>query len=94
MMTVTLLVILASAFFTDVIGQHLCKNSPEYSADILPGIHPIFGGFIAGLIVPHDGGFAIALVEKLEDLVTIVFLPLVRPFRLNHSRVAQLLFVR
>ncbi|KAF8507595.1 Sodium/hydrogen exchanger family-domain-containing protein [Gautieria morchelliformis] len=59
MMTVTLLVILTSAFFTDVIG-----------------IHPIFGGFLAGIIVPHEGGFAIALVEKLEDLVTIVFLPL------------------
>ncbi|KAF8511629.1 Sodium/hydrogen exchanger family-domain-containing protein [Hysterangium stoloniferum] len=59
MMTVTLLVILGSAFFTDVIG-----------------IHAIFGGFIAGLIIPHEGGFAIALVEKLEDLVCIVFLPL------------------
>ncbi|KAF8592107.1 potassium:hydrogen antiporter [Ramaria rubella] len=40
------------------------------------GIHPIFGGFIAGLIVPHESGFAIALVEKLEDLVCIVFLPI------------------
>ncbi|KAF8524651.1 Sodium/hydrogen exchanger family-domain-containing protein [Hysterangium stoloniferum] len=59
MMTVTLITILGSAFFTDAIG-----------------IHPIFGGFIAGLIVPHEGGFAIALVEKLEDLVCIVFLPL------------------
>ncbi|KIJ57015.1 hypothetical protein M422DRAFT_198385 [Sphaerobolus stellatus SS14] len=59
MMTTVLLLILVSAFFTDVIG-----------------IHPIFGGFIAGLIIPHEGGFAIALVEKLEDLVCIVFLPL------------------
>lgn len=59
MMTITLILILISAFFTDVIG-----------------IHPIFGGFIAGLVIPHEGGFAIALVEKLEDLVCIVFLPL------------------
>jgi hypothetical protein len=27
--------------------------------------------------MPHDNGYAIALVEKLEDLVTIIFLPLV-----------------
>ncbi|KAI5120691.1 hypothetical protein M0805_006979 [Coniferiporia weirii] len=59
MMTVTLLLVLVSAFFTDIIG-----------------IHAIFGGFVAGLIIPHEGGFAIALVEKLEDLITLIFLPL------------------
>ena len=32
---------------------------------------------MAGLIIPHEGGFAIALVEKLEDFVSLVFLPLV-----------------
>ena len=36
------------------------------------------GGFVAGLIIPHEGGFAIALVEKLEDLITLIFLPIVR----------------
>ncbi|WWD21177.1 hypothetical protein CI109_105661 [Kwoniella shandongensis] len=40
------------------------------------GVHPIFGGFIAGLIIPHEGGFAIALVEKIDDLVTMLFLPI------------------
>ena len=35
------------------------------------------GGFLAGLVVPRDGGLAIALTEKLEDMVTIIFLPLV-----------------
>lgn len=35
------------------------------------------GGFLAGLIIPKDNGFAIALVEKFEDLVSILFLPLV-----------------
>ncbi|KAF9515215.1 hypothetical protein BS47DRAFT_1376288 [Hydnum rufescens UP504] len=59
MMTLTLLTVFASAFFTDVIG-----------------IHPIFGGFLAGLCMPHEGGFAIALVEKIEDLVTILLLPI------------------
>jgi Kef-type K+ transport system membrane component KefB len=35
------------------------------------------GGFLAGLIIPHDNGFAISMVEKFEDLTTILFLPLV-----------------
>lgn len=35
------------------------------------------GAFISGMIVPREGGLAIALTEKLEDMVTIVFLPLV-----------------
>ncbi|KAI9680139.1 MAG: K(+)/H(+) antiporter [Trizodia sp. TS-e1964] len=55
----TLLLVLASAFFTGIIG-----------------VHPIFGGFLIGLICPHDGGFAIKLTEKLEDLVCVLFLPL------------------
>ncbi|KAF9522733.1 Sodium/hydrogen exchanger family-domain-containing protein [Crepidotus variabilis] len=57
MMTVTLLIVLISAFFTDIIG-----------------VHAIFGGFLAGLIVPHDNEFAISIVEKIEDLVSILFL--------------------
>ncbi|OIW24363.1 putative K(+)/H(+) antiporter protein [Coniochaeta ligniaria NRRL 30616] len=40
------------------------------------GIHPIFGAFLVGLICPHDGGFAIKLTEKIEDLITVIFLPL------------------
>ncbi|RJE17802.1 K homeostasis protein Kha1 [Aspergillus sclerotialis] len=57
--TVTLLLALASAFFTQVIG-----------------VHAIFGGFLIGLICPHEGGFAIKLTEKVEDLVAALFLPL------------------
>lgn len=41
------------------------------------GVHAIFGGFLAGLIIPKDGGYSIKIVEKLEDLVGICFLPLV-----------------
>ncbi|KZP00154.1 cation/H+ exchanger [Calocera viscosa TUFC12733] len=59
MMTLTLLLVFASAFFTDVIG-----------------VHAIFGGFLAGLTMPHDGGFNIALLEKFEDLVSLLLLPL------------------
>ncbi|KAI0059628.1 hypothetical protein BV25DRAFT_1060362 [Artomyces pyxidatus] len=58
-MTVTILVLFGSAFFTDVIG-----------------VHAIFGAFLAGLVVPREGGLAIALTEKLEDMVSVIFLPL------------------
>lgn len=40
------------------------------------GVHPIFGAFLIGLICPHDGGFAIKMTEKIEDLISVVFLPL------------------
>ena len=40
------------------------------------GVHPIFGAFLMGLICPHQGGFAIKLTEKIEDLVAVFFLPL------------------
>lgn len=40
------------------------------------GVDVIFGAFLVGLITPHDRGFAIAMTEKIEDLVSILFLPL------------------
>lgn len=40
------------------------------------GVHQIFGAFLIGIICPHDGGFSIKLVEKIEDLVAVFFLPL------------------
>lgn len=59
MVGLTMLMVLASAFFTNIIG-----------------VHAIFGGFLIGLICPHEGGFAVKLTEKIEDLVTVLFLPL------------------
>lgn len=59
MITVTLLLVLLSAWVTDILG-----------------VHAIFGAFLVGLMVPHEGGFAVAMTEKIEDLVTVVFLPL------------------
>ncbi|EPS44644.1 hypothetical protein H072_1381 [Dactylellina haptotyla CBS 200.50] len=58
-LTITLLMCLCSAWFTDVIG-----------------IHAIFGAFVVGLICPHEGGFAVAVAEKVEDLISVLFLPL------------------
>jgi Kef-type K+ transport system membrane component KefB len=41
------------------------------------GVHAIFGAFLTGLVVPREGGLAIKMTEKLEDMVSIIFLPLV-----------------
>ncbi|KAI7989683.1 Cation/H(+) antiporter 18 [Camellia lanceoleosa] len=40
------------------------------------GIHALFGAFVIGVLVPKDGPFVGALVEKVEDLVSGLFLPL------------------
>ncbi|KAF6809580.1 k+ homeostasis protein kha1 [Colletotrichum musicola] len=55
----TILMVLASAFFTSIIG-----------------VHSIFGAFMIGLMCPHEGGFAIKLTEKIEDLISTLFVPL------------------
>lgn len=60
LMTVTLMIVLLSAFVTNIIG-----------------VHAIFGGFIAGVIVPHEHDLSIKITEKIEDMVNILFLPLV-----------------
>ncbi|CAI9094226.1 OLC1v1029926C1 [Oldenlandia corymbosa var. corymbosa] len=40
------------------------------------GIHAMFGAFVFGVLVPKEGAFAVALVQKVEDLVSGLFLPL------------------
>lgn len=55
---ITVMLVLASAFFTQIIG-----------------VHAIFGAFLIGLICPH-GIFAIKLQEKIEDLISVLLLPL------------------
>ncbi|KAF7791476.1 hypothetical protein EIP86_002492 [Pleurotus ostreatoroseus] len=46
-----------------------------FMTDVI-GVHAIFGAFLAGIIVPREGNLTIALTEKLEDMVSIIFLPL------------------
>lgn len=80
MMTVTLLVVLVSAFFTDIIGIHAIFGMFSRFGmwqQYVRSKNIFTGGFLAGLIVPHENGFAISLVEKLEDLVSIIFIPVV-----------------
>ncbi|XP_010676379.2 cation/H(+) antiporter 18 [Beta vulgaris subsp. vulgaris] len=40
------------------------------------GIHALFGAFVLGILAPKDGPLAGALVEKVEDLVSGLLLPL------------------
>ena len=42
----------------------------------LIGVHALFGAFLFGAVLPKGGGFARGLIDKMEDLVLIVFLPL------------------
>lgn len=42
----------------------------------LIGIHALFGAFALGAIMPRERGLPAILVEKIEDFVTIVLLPL------------------
>ena len=49
----------------------------------------VVGAFLVGIIVPREGGLAITLTEKLEDKVSIVFLPLVRVVIVLHYNLAH-----
>jgi len=57
-----------------LIRREQCLGSAFFTGAV--GVHPIFGAFLAGLIMPHEGGFAIKVTEKIEDLMMTLFLPL------------------
>ncbi|ORZ14883.1 Sodium/hydrogen exchanger family-domain-containing protein [Lobosporangium transversale] len=59
MMAFILVVVLISAFMTDIIG-----------------VHAIFGSFVVGLVIPNDTGFADGVTKRIEDLVSVIFLPI------------------
>jgi len=40
------------------------------------GIHALFGAFVVGVMVPKEGPFAGVLIEKTEDLISGLILPL------------------
>ena len=39
------------------------------------GIHALFGAFIFGVVIPHESRLAQDLRNKLEDFITVLFLP-------------------
>jgi Kef-type K+ transport system membrane component KefB len=75
-----LFLVLASAWLTDRIG--MCVSLPlclfleeeEKLTDRTENSHAIFGAFLVGLIVPKE--IRGSLTEKIEDLVTVLLLPL------------------
>ena len=63
---------------------HRCYRRPRHLWCVLVFIpncvstEALIGAFVTGLIVPREGNLAIIITEKLEDAVSIIFLPLVR----------------
>jgi Kef-type K+ transport system membrane component KefB len=45
-----------------------------FATDLI-GIHPVFGAFALGAVIPHDSGLARELTDRLEDLVVVLLLP-------------------
>jgi Kef-type K+ transport system membrane component KefB len=39
------------------------------------GIHALFGAFLAGVIMPEEGGFKMKLVASVEGVSTLILLP-------------------
>jgi Kef-type K+ transport system membrane component KefB len=58
-----------------VAGVVMLVLASSWATEVI-GIHALFGAFLAGVILPRQGGLAHALAEKLEDLVVVVLLPL------------------
>uniref|UniRef100_A0ACD5WGL2 Uncharacterized protein n=1 Tax=Avena sativa TaxID=4498 RepID=A0ACD5WGL2_AVESA len=56
-----------SLILTGVMAAGVCTDAL--------GIHSVFGAFVYGLVIP-SGPLGVALIEKLEDFVTGLFLPL------------------
>ena len=54
-----LIVVLISAYFTDIIG-----------------VHPIFGGFIAGVVIPRDNNYVSRLTARMEDIPNLIMIPI------------------
>ena len=40
------------------------------------GIHALFGAFMAGVVMPPNMGFRKVMMEKVEDIALVFFLPL------------------
>lgn len=54
-----LVIVLLSAYFTDIIG-----------------VHPIFGAFIAGIVIPREHNFVSKLTARMEDIPNLLMIPI------------------
>ena len=46
-----------------------------FYTDII-GVHPIFGAFMVGVIIPRDNGYVIRITEKLKDFIYVLMIPI------------------
>ena len=76
-MTVMILILFRSAFFTDVVGVHAIFSRDCYAHSYMQSISICIGAFVAGIIIPCEGRLVTTLTENLEDTVLIIFLSLV-----------------
>ncbi|WP_321518490.1 cation:proton antiporter [uncultured Bacteroides sp.] len=51
------------------------------------GIHALFGAFIAGVVMPANFGFRKVMMEKVEDVSLVFFLPLFFAFTGLHTEI-------
>jgi len=51
------------------------------------GIHALFGAFIAGVVMPSNFGFRKVMMEKVEDVSLVFFLPLFFAFTGLHTEI-------
>jgi Kef-type K+ transport system membrane component KefB len=60
----------------EAIGASVLLALGSALATEMLGVHALFGAFLAGAIVPRDGGLAQDLASRLEGMVATVLLPL------------------
>lgn len=61
---------------TDVIAAIFVLITASALATEAIGVHAIFGAFLIGAAMPRGGGLVTLVTEKMEDLVTVLLLPL------------------
>lgn len=72
---------IAVIFLTVVISAYLTE---------VIGIHALFGAFLAGIVMPDEINFRQLLVNKVEDLTVVLFLPLFFAFTGLRTRISGL----
>jgi Kef-type K+ transport system membrane component KefB len=58
-----------------IVGVVLVVLLSSWATELI-GIHALFGGFLAGAIMPKEHGFAHAVGRRFESLVVVVLLPM------------------
>jgi Kef-type K+ transport system membrane component KefB len=74
-----LLLLIGSALTTERIGIHALFGAFLIGSALTTeriGIHALFGAFLIGAVMPREAAFRAALIQRLEEVSAILFLPL------------------